>query len=227
LKTIKITVEAKTTIPLAKLEPFQDEIKTLPKEEYERMRANILKYGFSFAVHVWKDKGKNYIIDGHQRTFTLRQLETIEGYEIPPIPVAIVQAKSFKEAKQKVLAGASQYGRMSEQGLFDFMKSNAIQFELLAGHFDFPEINLGQFSDTFFKTIGEQLPPPDAPTDPNGIRSSSDQVKQVQLLFNAEGYSEFMTKAETLAKHYKTENLTDTVLEALRADHKAKTSKLK
>jgi hypothetical protein len=104
---IKIAVEAKTTVPFDRLEPFQDDIKYLPKEEYEKARESILNNGFSFAVHVWKKDKHYYIIDGHQRVFTIRQMVEQEKFKCPPLPVALVGAKSFKEAKMKVLAGVS------------------------------------------------------------------------------------------------------------------------
>lgn len=224
-KTIKINVEGNAnTLELNQLEAFQEDIKTLAKEQYEQMRDNIVKNGYSFVIHVWQSKGKNYIIDGHQRMFTLKQLQDAEGYKVPALPVAFVKAKTYEEAKRLVLAGASVYGRVNEQNLHNYMMNNNITYEEMAAEFDLPGVDYGAMAEQFMNmTLESHLPEPQANTPE--MKSSSDQVKQVVLLFNAENYQEFMTKAEALSKIYGTENITDTVMEALRAHYNAKLSK--
>lgn len=218
-KTIRIAVEGKFSLPIAKLEPFQGTLKTLAKEQYEKIRQEILDEGFSFVVHVWQHEGHNYIIDGHQRIFTLNQLAKIEDYNIPDIPVAIVHASSFKSAKRKVLAGASQYGRVNKKGLYDFMTENQLSLEEVARNFDFQEIDFGDFGDEYFKSLGEQLPEPDS--FDGQMQSASGEVRQVQLLFNSKSHEEFMGYVKFLAAKFSTENITDTVLKALRAHYKS------
>lgn len=224
MQTIKIAVEGKETIPFTKLEPFQEDLKSIAKEQYESLKNTILKDGFSFTIHVWKNRGKVYVIDGHQRLFTLKQMHEIEGYKIPNIPVSLVKAGSFAEAKRKVLAGASQYGTVSQKGLHDFITKNDIPFDTIVANYYFPEVDWGTFSDQFMKPgniPGVDAPPPPGP-GPGKMTSGSDSVKQIQLFFNSETHAEFMEKMEVLALHYETENITDTVMEAIRADHKIK-----
>ena len=225
MKTIQITVDAKEKIPHKQLIPFQDDLKTLGKEEYEKMRASFIKDGFSFVIHAWKNKGKTYIIDGHQRVFTVAQMEKIEKFKIPSLPVAYIQAKTYKEAKLRVLAGASQYGKMHKDKLFSFMKENGISLEALSSQYHFPEIDIQAISDLFSNIKIDVLPEAEAVS--SQMKSGSQGVKQVQLYFEVDDFQEFMTKATELAKFYKTENVTDTVIEAIRAEHKAKTSKSK
>lgn len=224
-KQIKINVEGKTAVSYDKLVPFQNDLKTLSKEQYEKMRANLISEGFCFTVHVWPNGGLFHIIDGHQRMFTVKQMVEVEGWKVADIPVSIVHAETFEEAKRKVLAGASVYGRMTEDSLFDFMKEGGLDFEDIAGKFDFHEIDFGDFSDKFFgedRMVGN-LPPPDQ--DAPDMPSSSSQVKQIQLLFNSGSHEEFLVKAQALSTIYKTENITDTLMEVLRADHQSKFGK--
>lgn len=218
-KKIRIAVSAKMTMPLEKLEPFQGELKTLPKEEYEQLRGNILKYGFSFAIHVWQDDGHNYIIDGHQRVFALTHMKTVEKYVVPELPVALVEAKSFKEAKEKVLAGTSQYGKFVPKGLHDFMTENNIPFETVVANFKFSGLDFGKFNEQFINFAAANLP---AVNGSGGAQlpSSSGSVKMVQLFFESEDYAEFTGKLQELAKKYETENITDSVMEAVRAQYK-------
>lgn len=219
MKTIRIAVEAKQTVPLTQLVPFQEDIKTISKESYERARESILENGFCFAVHVWKNKGKNYIIDGHQRVFALTQLVEHEGYKCPPLPVALVKAKTFQEAKMKVLAGVSLYGQINELNLEKYLKGNKIDLSKLAAQFEFPNLDITEFMSKF-DSIPSEDDLPDADGSNGGLPSSSEGVRQVQLLFDTASHAEFMKYAEALAERYGTENVTDTVLKALHAAYK-------
>lgn len=224
---IQINVEGKTALHYSKLVPFQNDLKTLSKQQYEKMRSNLIAEGFCFTIHVWPHEGKFHIIDGHQRLFTIKQMVDIEGWQIDDLPVSIVQAKTYKEAKRKVLAGASVYGKMTDDSLLGFMKDGGIDFDELVSKFDFPEIDMADISAALFgEDEGEmQLPPSE--DDGGGMPSSSSQVKQIQLLFDVGAHEEFLVNAQALSGHYHTENITDTVMEALRADYKAKFGKSK
>ena len=221
-KTIVIAAEGALAVPFQSLEPFQDNIKRIEKEQYEKLRKSIIEQGFSFAVHVWQHEGHNYIIDGHQRMFVLKHMHEVEGWEIPDIPITLVHADTFADAKRKVLAGASQYGRFDKQGLIEFAKINDIPFDLIVATFDFPDVDLSALSQSL---VTDNIPTIGAPTqgETPEMKSGSDQVRQVQLFFNATTHAEFMNMVDDLSKVYETENITDTLMEIVRADYKSKT----
>ena len=107
-KEIRITCKGAALVPLAKLEHFQGNLKTLSKKEYAKLRQTIDTEGFSFPVFVWKDKkDKLQIIDGHQRVATVKTMLE-DGYSLPrgQVPVAWIEASSRKDALKKVLAHA-------------------------------------------------------------------------------------------------------------------------
>jgi len=219
-KEIKITAEGKESLPWNELLPFQGQLKHIEKAEYEKLRKVLIEMGFSFAVHAWKHKGKYYIIDGHQRMFAVKQMVEVEGYSIKPVPVVIVQAKTFNEAKKKVLAAASQYGKISKQALSDYAKEFDVSFDDLVSNFHFPEIDFSEMEE-FFSDEGS-IPDSDESSEATkSLKSGSDQVKQLQLFFSTVEYEEFLSKIESLKSIYKTENVTDTLLELIREKHKA------
>ncbi len=224
-KQIVIKVQGAISIPYTELTPFQGDLKTLSKEKYELFRENILKEGISFVLHVWRNNGHNYIIDGHQRLFVIKQMVEIEGYEVGPLPVALTEADSFKEAKRKVLAGASEYGQMSEDSLFAFVLNADLDIQTIVAEFSLPNIDMQALSEKFATETpeSESLPLPEQTG--SDMPSSSSQVKQIQLLFNAGNYEEFISIAKALASVYKTENITDTVVEVLREDYNLKFGK--
>jgi DNA modification methylase len=148
-KAVQIACQGAATISIEKVEPFQGELKSLSAENYERLKKSILDLGFSFPLHIWRNKGHHYCVDGHQRDRVLLKMQE-EGYSIPPIPVVWVEAKSEKEAKLKILAATSQYGTIETDGLYQFMAEANIAMPDLESAFSFPEIDFKQFSDEFF-----------------------------------------------------------------------------
>ena len=92
-KEIKITCKGADSFPIEALLAFQDNLKTLPKEEFEKLKHSIEKHGFSFPVFVWRNHSKKYIIDGHQRLYVLKKMLE-DGYEVKggKVPVDWIKA---------------------------------------------------------------------------------------------------------------------------------------
>lgn len=148
-KIIEIKCQGAGTLDISKVEPFQGNLKSLSKENYERLKKSILDLGFSFPLHIWRHEGHHYCVDGHQRERVLQQMGK-EGYLIPPIPVVYVEAKDKREAKLKILAATSQFGAIEPDGLYQFMSESEITMPELETSFSFPEINFDRFNDEFF-----------------------------------------------------------------------------
>lgn len=109
---IRVSCEAAATLPLDSLLDFQGGIKTITDENLGKLKRRIVEHGINAPVFVWKTKGnkpKHYIVDGHQRSLALRELRD-EGYDVPDVPVAFIEAKSKKDAADKLLGITSQYG---------------------------------------------------------------------------------------------------------------------
>lgn len=215
-QTLKVTVKGAGIVALDDLSPLQGELKTLDRENYERYRKSFIDFGISFVTHIWKHKGKNHIVDGHQGRFTMRKMRDEEGWKIPGVPVAYVEAKSFEEAKRKVLIAASEYGKMNNKSLFEFAKEADIPYDEIVASFTLPAIDMPKFME-MFKDMPqiENLPelPPGATPD---MKHSSAGVKQVILFFTSEHYEEFMALTNELSKKYGKENISDTLLEVVR-----------
>lgn len=128
------------TLPLDYLKVLQGGLKTLLPENYEKLKASILKHGFIYPIFVWEnpEDAQIYIIDGTQRFHALTEMKK-EGYSIPQLPVVFVEATDVKDAKEKLITAATQYGIFDELGTLEFMKdlnfSEVITFAAL------PEFN--------------------------------------------------------------------------------------
>src|SRR5262249_38196529 len=116
MKTIAIRCTAAVNLDLANLTPLQGELKELTAANFDKLKQSILNHGIRFPFFVWESEGENYIRDGPQRDRVLNRMVE-EGYKIPPLPCALIEAKNRKEAAEKILLISSQYGRVTDEGL--------------------------------------------------------------------------------------------------------------
>ena len=165
---LRVTCQANTYLDLAEIEPLQGNLKELDDQSFEKLKQSILTHGISFPFFVWKQaaKGKTitWCLDGHQRDLVLTRLRH-EGYEIPKLPADFIEAKDIDEAKEKILLAASQYGRVTESGLYDFLEGTKSDIDRILGTVSVPEINIANLLKSSeepeppegFKSYGEDL----------------------------------------------------------------------
>src|SRR3990167_1688953 len=121
-RTIKVTCQGAGLARLEDLHPLQGDLKTLSEENFEKCKNALTgKHGFSFPFFVWRNKGKLWVLDGHQRDKTLKRLQA-DGWKVPLLPVDYIEAGNQKEAKEKILLLSSQYGEMTDESLQKFIK---------------------------------------------------------------------------------------------------------
>lgn len=139
---IEINCTGSDTIQLHELTEFQGELKERSAGDVEKIIKSIKKHGFSFPFFVWKNDGKNNVIDGHGRLKALQQMAAA-GEEIPALPCVYISAKNEAEAKEKLLKLNSQYGHMTAESVADFLDGMEIELDDLAlpdGVLDLSEI---------------------------------------------------------------------------------------
>lgn len=138
MKQLKIACTCNETLKLDELSDFQGHLKIRNDSDYKKIIKSIEKYGFSFPFFVWKNDGKNLVLDGHGRLRAL-QIMRENGTEINDIPVVYVNVKSEKEAKDLLLRLNSQYGRMTKQSVMEFIGKD---FDLNLEDFQLPAFSL-------------------------------------------------------------------------------------
>lgn len=118
---VKINSTVKERLAINYIEDIQGNLKILSDENYNKLKKSILKHGFCFPLFIWenKDDGKIYCLDGNQRIKTLKRMKE-EGYSIPQVPVIFLDANDYEDAKEKLAAAASQYGKFTEEGVASF-----------------------------------------------------------------------------------------------------------
>lgn len=152
-RTITINCKAATNIKLQELTQLQGDLKQLSENNFEKLKASILKHGITFPFFVWQNDGANWILDGTQRDRVLKKMAE-EGYEVPPLPCALINAKDKREAAEKILLISSQYGKMSNDSLSAFLSENELNFFELEEELELPAIDLDYFRDADFQPTG-------------------------------------------------------------------------
>lgn len=146
MKRIDVRCEAREYIDLEELKNFQGGLKKITNKNLEKLKTRIKEDGITTPVFVWKNKEKNYLIDGHQRLRALTELA--EQYAIPKIPAVIVDAEDEDEAKEILLYISSQYGKWvkdevsawiaeMEQGLAETLNFVNTEVKFETNHDDF------------------------------------------------------------------------------------------
>jgi hypothetical protein len=147
MKTVNINCESNKYLKLDDLHEFQGDLKDLMEIDYQKMKKSITGHGIIDCFNVWFYEEKWWILDGHQRKRTLTKMRE-EGYDIPDLPVTVVKAKTYKDAKYIVLSLTSQFGTMTPQGLYEFVSTADLDFNKL-NEFRLPEINMDKFAEEF------------------------------------------------------------------------------
>lgn len=137
---VKIKCKGSNTLNIHELLEFQGNLKTLSDKNYTKLKNILLKYGFCEPITVYK----NYVLNGHQRLYTLKKMIE-EGYNInPEIPVSEVKAKNKEEAKKLILSLTSNFGKMDNKSLLEFTVENNISIEEIK-EFELVDVNFKEF----------------------------------------------------------------------------------
>lgn len=150
LGQIRIAVDVKDHIPLDELDvDFQGKVKVSDEAELESLEREIEATGYAWPLAVVKQDGRNKVVGGKRRVLVLRRMRD-KGWEVPPVPVYFVEARDVAEAKRRVLQDISQYGHVSNEGLFDFVKDDFDIDLLKTEQLPLVEFNSEEFFEEYF-----------------------------------------------------------------------------
>lgn len=147
---IRITCKGSRLLDISEMVVIQGNLKDLDKKEYLKLKNEIIEEGFSEPISIWFNNGQWKILNGTQRYRTLTQMR-VEGFEIPLIPVSEIEADDEAQARRKLLAFTSNYGKMTSQGLYEFSTKSDITFDEMEKRYRFAEIPFKKFKDEFFQ----------------------------------------------------------------------------
>lgn len=174
--------QVRMELPKAKLDAFlglQGKLKVLTEEAFVDFRDRLLKKGFRVPLFVWADRRDKRIVrwrllDGHQRVSTLRRMRD-EGFTVPEnLPYVQLEAADEIEAKDLLLSIVSQWGKIDDEGLRDFLEEAQLEPAQLEHDYALPDLNAPKFIEKFW---------------PEKVAVSSHEKKRAK---KGEGPKEFM-----------------------------------
>jgi hypothetical protein len=149
---VKISFIKTEYLLLTELNEFQGKLKELSKINYNKLRKSILDNGFSEPFVVWecaKEK-KIYVLGGNQRLKVLTEMKNAREDIPEKYPCNFIECESKWAAKKLLLALASQYGHVTEDGLYEFSIENEFNGDFLKENFEFPGLDLELFNQGYF-----------------------------------------------------------------------------
>jgi len=134
-------------VPMAELQRFQGDFKSLHADQYAKLKQSIEEKGFFAPLFVWKE----HILDGHQRLNVLEK----EGWDTDGgIPVVEIEAEDEQDAAEKLLLLSSTYGKIDPQGLYEFAETKGVdltEFTLP----DLPDLDMDEFIAEYAPEAGD------------------------------------------------------------------------
>ena len=126
-----------------------DNFKELSKEAKHKLKSSIVGNNFTQPFYVWEGEDSIYCLDGKHRFLLLQELIN-EGVSVPfELPATFIDCKNKKEAARLVLLFSSQYAKITNEGLNDFLTLNDLDFSELKEQIDIPEFSELRFEQKF------------------------------------------------------------------------------
>lgn len=129
---------------------IQDEnFKEWIEEGDAKLQQSLLKYQFVDPFKVWENNGVIYCLDGKHRYLDLIALEKL-GHQVPDeLPATFMRCDSKKDAAELVLIYSSQYAKITQQGLFDFVSEFDIDVPTASEAMNFADFSMKRFEQKF------------------------------------------------------------------------------
>jgi hypothetical protein len=149
-RTIRLACQGSRLAPLGALEVIQGDLKELSEENAAKLRWRIEHLGFDAPLFVWQDK----ILDGTQRVRILHEM-LADGWHLPEgmVPVCDIEAATLAEARERLLGYVSQYGTVTDEGLYEFLSTMP---DPHLASLDLPGFNLDAFRVGWLQDVPEE-----------------------------------------------------------------------
>lgn len=193
-------------VPLKELLEFQGDLKEIDEPTLITFANQIIRNAFSEPLACWKNKGKTWILDGHQRLAAVKYMVEKMGYEEPKaLPVSYSEAKTKSEAKDMLLGNVSQYGQIDDDGLGEFLAGSDIGLDELQNEYKFAGFNLPKFVEGW---------KPEEPENKLDIpeESQKSKIKTVQLFFDIPTANEMAQMLDKIKERHGLDSITSAIL---------------
>jgi len=131
LKISLVDYENLTLLDVSNIHVAQGELKGLSKRAYKKLRAGLEDFGYCEPIVVWHGQdGIYWCADGTQRLTVLRAMRD-DGWQIPKVPVVLLDATDKADMLKKLALLAGTYGKATQESVSDFAIDNDLDFEFI------------------------------------------------------------------------------------------------
>lgn len=126
----------------------------------KKLQNSLLKYQFIDPFKVWQDGDTLFCLDGKHRYLDLKFLKD-SGINVPKeLPATFLKCENLKEAAELVLVYSSQYAKITNQGLFDFVSKFDIDIPTVNEAINLSEFSMERYGQKFdlFDTSSAEEP---------------------------------------------------------------------
>lgn len=128
-----------------------DTFKKLKPELFEKLKESLIENNFIENFKVWQQAETIYCLDGFHRIKALTDIETYghkgKFYKIPSkFPASFIDCKNREEASRLVLVYSSQYAKIQQAGLEEFLDLNQLDLSVIKNQIEIPGIKLDKIS---------------------------------------------------------------------------------
>lgn len=140
-ESIKDRIVRYGKVAWADVKPLQaDDFKKYTPEQIKKLKTSIQKNGFATPLFIWESKSGNVLLDGFHRIIAFRELQAIDGVNIPSeVPALFVDCKDKKDAKKLLLILNSHYAQIQKDALWEFVSD--LNIDELTSEIDIPTLS--------------------------------------------------------------------------------------
>lgn len=223
-KMIRVSCEGADVLPLDQMTVLQGNLKTLDPVAREQLKKSILTHGVTFPFHLWRSKDANYILDATQRYYVVHDLRR-EGYTVPDLPVVWIEAKDKRDAAMKLLAAASQYGVVTNEGLTSFVNTFDLVPRKVFDMHRMSNIDMSAWVKQIEQIKLDNVKFAASKGDPSNTKSKTqaddinrflnNDARHLILLYKLDIYDAVVAKFDRLKVHYGCEDISTALLRAV------------
>lgn len=124
MEELKINCKGTLEVSLSEINLIQGDLKSLNEKNFNKLKNQLFTHGFFVPFFVTKLEDTVYLLDGHQRFRVINELVDKNELKAPEkYPAVLIEASDLEDAKKKLLAITSQYGKISKDSFLYFTDS--------------------------------------------------------------------------------------------------------
>jgi hypothetical protein len=127
-------------------------LKLCMEVDFNKLVRSLIDNDFADPLKVWeKNPGEIFILDGHHRQKALEHcLENEEKKPSRMLNAIFMDCKNEKEAAKLCLIYATEYAKIQDEGLYEFLHTFNLDFNDIKMDIEFPGIDLDVFEAGYF-----------------------------------------------------------------------------